>query len=121
VGTESGGMWSYAQGDTSVTDELSIEEYGTTIDFNVYPNPANETFYIQLENGEQGNYLSAGRRGKYSYELIDQIGRCVKKQDNIYSSTTTVNTSALERGVYGLKINIASQHHQLVKKIVIEK
>ncbi len=87
---------------TSSTNSLKEEPQ---VDFNLYPNPANN--YVILK---WGNLLPSQPN---RVELIDEQGKVISIQDNFEGNRLKVNTSSLSPGSYSLKI-------QLLDKILVK-
>ena len=86
----------------SKTETINSTE--TEFSFSVYPNPSNGIFTIDINIQEN-----------YSIEVISTLGKVVYSKDNISSST--INISNLQAGVYMLKI--ASKGKIKTKSIII--
>lgn len=84
-----------------------INQSGSVIKLNVYPNPmANE---LTIEVLDKANLLS--------YNLIDALGRVVLT-GNIESSLATINTTSLAKGFYSLSIkNIKGANLKTIKLV----
>jgi hypothetical protein len=88
---------------------VGIEEQ-TTIAQNIYPNPANESITIQLENNTNS----------VSLEIIDITGKAVMtKTLNGNMNNHQVDVRDLARGVYTLRLTSANQTQS--KQIVLTK
>jgi len=83
---------------------LSSADFSNT-DFNIYPNPSNGNFKIELKNTTEN----------YSVEIFSLIGQRVFEKENINSSTISV--SNLQQGMYLVKLTQGSK--SITKKIVI--
>lgn len=71
-----------------------IKNNKNTIGLTAYPNPIADVLTIEISNS-----IST----KLSYVLIDALGRVVDTH-SIENKTTTINTSALEKGFYSLQL-----------------
>ena len=120
VGNYEGGV-SFYKGVSTLTTTNSI---GNLIHFNfdLFPNPANNSFTVQILN------LPAGRPGEenkiYELQLFDVMGQLISK-DKILNNTFSYSTSALAQGVYICKVseinaNGVKTTGALIKRIVIQ-
>lgn len=75
------------------------------VDFDVYPNPANEVVTIST------------KESKFMVNIIDAIGREVLTHQSL-NAQTTINTQGLKAGVYWLKVQTNTGFS--VKKLVIQ-
>jgi hypothetical protein len=73
-------------------------------EFDVYPNPAQNTISIQTTIGN------------YEFKLIDALGRIVIEQ-KVKETSTTIDLSALAKGFYTLQF--LSQEKKITKKVLI--
>jgi glycosidase len=73
---------------TSVTDDLDQEN-----DFNIYPNPAKESIFIQWTHNEISKLL---------YQIIDMTGR-IKLEGEINADSKSINVQMLSDGLYFLQ------------------
>ena len=76
-----------------------------TVDFDVYPNPANEVVTIST------------KESTFMVNIIDAIGREVLTHQSL-NAQTTINTQGLKAGVYWLKVQTNTGFS--VKKLVIQ-
>ena len=65
-----------------------IQETDISDSFSIYPNPTNNAFIISMNKFEKMNYI-----------VFDITGKQVLN-NNLYTSQTEVNTSALPEGLY---------------------
>ncbi len=74
----------------------------------VYPNPAQETVNIKVEelNG-----------GAYHVELLDLMGRVIMREENIRESVYTFNRKDLNNGIYFIKVYSGKQSN--TKKLIL--
>lgn len=92
---------------TPVVDPLVfINEIGSTAEFSVYPNPAEDQLTIQSFEGEE-----------FDYTFVDMNGREVRS-GNLYG-IGTVDLSGIEKGVYLLYVLSAQNPHPSVVRIMI--
>jgi hypothetical protein len=75
----------------------------------IFPNPATNFVQISLIN-------SAELIG--TIELVDLLGKSIKKWTNVASNQTSIPVSELSKGVYFIEINTES-NLKIVKKLVI--
>ncbi|MBP8033559.1 MAG: PKD domain-containing protein [Bacteroidia bacterium] len=73
----------------------TIQEQNIISDLKVYPNPIADELTIEATTKDGSNL---------NYNLIDALGKIVL-QGNIENSKATINTSALEKGFYSLRIS----------------
>jgi len=96
---------------SSNMQSIGINENLGTVDFNIFPNPANDFVNIRFnENTENVNI-----------ELTNALGQVVYAEviDNTYSGESTeLNTSNLMPGIYFVKI--ASEGKLSTQKLIIE-
>ena len=88
---------------------LGMKENDISNLITIYPNPANESFTINI-----GTELSTK---DVSAILIDQLGREVKTKNTIFQNTIGIATTNIANGTYFIKINI--QNNTIVKKVII--
>lgn len=101
-GTVLGSMQDVAFGDSEtinfcVIDDLGIDEV-EALNFQLYPNPTNETFTISLENDANITY---------TIRLTDLSGRAVYKTA-LSDTQLTINVANIADGAYMLHVNGAS-------------
>ena len=77
-------------------------------DVSVYPNPANQSITILLENADEESY---------SVEMYNCIGSLVMKTNIIPGSSNNISTSDLPNGIYF--VNVRSGDTRISKKIII--
>ena len=78
-----------------------------------YPNPANNTVHLQLENGQH----SAIDTKELYYELYDAEGKILMR-NKIESSVTNVQIEALSNAIYFLRV---TQYNNVIKTFKIFK
>ena len=103
------------RGGVALFKSAPIVELGLTtydIELNIYPNPADQHFIIDLsESGVKAI-------NKASFTLIDMTGKEVIQEQLISKNMTKVNTDKLGRGLYVLRIYLNNQ--LITKRIVLE-
>ncbi|MCW3077680.1 MAG: hypothetical protein JWO32_2289, partial [Bacteroidetes bacterium] len=83
-----------------------VKHDGKTSDFvNVYPNPSNEHFTLEIKDYKKSNY-----------RLINSLGQLVL-QGALTANVNSLNTSELNTGIYFLEIN-TDDFTQRVKIII---
>lgn len=85
----------------------SVSKFDWATMYAVYPNPAKESFTIELT-----------REGQYQFILTDYTGRMVK-QVQFEGNSTSVNTKGLTKGMYLITI-LSSQNETIRSKVVVE-
>ncbi|HLV43029.1 MAG TPA: T9SS type A sorting domain-containing protein [Brumimicrobium sp.] len=110
VGTEIGGLWSYRAGDTTFLSLLNEQEI-TKIELSIYPNPTKGSFTIALDqlNGQ-----------KYSYRVLDQLGRVVASENNQYQSSVMVELENPKSGLYFIEVVLTDSLQRVVRKLLID-
>lgn len=89
--------------DSTVVNAISYME---VLNFNMYPNPANNLLTIETEN-----------EGKYDIQIFDLLGKIIVKQSFIGGSTT-INVSNLPKGLY--VVNLKYKNYSKHKKLILE-
>jgi hypothetical protein len=87
--------------------KLGLKENTSAVNFNVYPNPANGNFTINLEAFQNASYV-----------ITDISGKQVKAS-NLAGEETSVNCEGLNSGVYFVEVN--ADGAKSTQKIVITK
>jgi hypothetical protein len=87
--------------------KLRLKENTSAVNFNVYPNPANGNFTINLEAFQNTSYIISDISGK-------QV-----KTSNLVGEETAVNCEGLNSGVYFVEVN--ADGAKSTQKIVITK
>lgn len=102
---ESTNVWSLKK--TSVTT-LSGEGFKEmqNVNFNVYPNPASSTIFVEASSNESAKV-----------SIIDLTGRCVKEVE-ISGTVSTINIEDIESGVYF--ISVKQNDNNFVEKLVVK-
>ncbi len=96
--------------ETNFVDEsLSINDF-TTIDFSIYPNPANDKVTISL-NGEANE--------NFDVTLIDIQGKVISTPRFANDSIIELDVSALNSGMYFVRLK-NSTNEMMVKKLIIK-
>ncbi len=91
--------------DISVSGPFSVEE--NSVDWNVWPNPADNYLQIQYKNAIGGEYI----------QLLDVLGRVIEtKQSAGVEGTVRFNTASLAQGTYYLRFGNGS-----ARKIVVSR
>ena len=102
----------------NATDEWSVEEtYVVTLggeegveemlaNFNIYPNPATSTVFVESSLNE-----------KAQVSIIDLTGRCVKEVE-LSNHVSAINIEDIESGVYF--ITVEQNGNRLVEKLVVK-
>jgi hypothetical protein len=80
----------------------------------VFPNPANSTFTVQIMSDKNANYI---------LELFDVIGQKIGQQ-KISENKITINTESLKSGIYFCKVSETDHSgvriSSCTKKIIIQ-
>ncbi len=77
----------------------AIQTVYQTSEYSIYPNPANTILYIQFTNPE-----TKGRPDSYRVKIYDMNGKLVHEQ-SVNESTTTINVSNWNAGLYIMNLN----------------
>lgn len=87
-------------------DEVGLDKIASEIEFNIYPNPSNNSIWISVD------YLN-----NTSFELYDIQGREIIHNTKINSSVTSLDVSNLKKGVYIFKLitSNSSSNKKLIK------
>nr|WP_321235202.1 T9SS type A sorting domain-containing protein [uncultured Psychroserpens sp.] len=91
-----------------VEESLSVSE-SSTLEFDMYPNPAKETLTITLNASSLGNV---------TLDIVDLQGKLVLEKVISQSNTIDVNVSDLQSGLYFVKLNASNK--TLVEKLIIK-
>jgi poly(3-hydroxybutyrate) depolymerase len=87
----------------------AVNEVVAAAEVNIFPNPA--TSYVQVQSGQAIN----------SVLVYDQTGRAVVQVNDLNKENYELNTTALSKGVYFVKIKFSNENNTpIVKKIIIE-
>ena len=85
-----------------IKSELGIDEYET--EFAVYPNPVNNTLYINGGNAE------------YNYAMYNSMGQVVANGNA--KGTEQISVEGMTKGIYFLHLTSGTQ--VLVEKVVVK-
>ena len=81
------------------------------LDFNIYPNPADNSIYIQM--------LDQSYKDLVDLNIMDLRGRTVLKQTNIIQNGSCfLNIQQLSKGVY--MVNLRSDEFTAIKKLIVK-
>jgi hypothetical protein len=81
------------------------------LDFNIYPNPADNSIYIQM--------LDQSYQDKVDLNIMDLRGRTVLEQTNIIQNGSCyLNIQLLSKGVY--MVNLRSHEFTVIKKLIVK-
>jgi len=83
-------------------------EYVQVADVNVYPNPTNSILTVEFLNP---NFFTTVK-----ISVINIFGEIINEQDSLPSSSTSLDFSNLNSGIYFLSIE--SKHLTFIKKII---
>jgi len=83
--------------------------------YSIYPNPANNEIYINLDNSKMPENITSQN---FTIKLYDKM-MILKKQKSFASENTTLNVSDLKEGVYILQIISGNQTFE--EKIMINR
>ena len=72
---------------------VSVNELSNELTFSIYPNPAKESVFVQLENNAN------------NLQIIDIAGRTVITRSNLSTGINKLNLSDLNAGIYFIKIS----------------
>lgn len=103
LGNKRGGLGLYKSGFVS---EVGVEEIDI-LDFSIYPNPAQNSVFINVENAFNN---------PVKIEITDLTGRVIYNQ-NLTSNQTEINTSSFSNGLY--LINLISNGKKYTQKLII--
>jgi len=93
--------WIMHQAGLAMCDNTSISDNYSVIDYNIYPNPAKTTLFIQ----GQTDYIS-------KYEILNTFGQTMQSG---MVGDGRINVSFLENGIYLLKLNNSIRKFMLVR------
>jgi len=96
----------------SLTGLVDIDEHSivNNLDINIYPNPANEYFFINFTCLESKMYLIS---------IYDIVGKLIKEIDSQYQeSELKINISDMPKGIYF--ISVKDDYKSIVKKLIIQ-
>lgn len=90
-------------------ESLSINEYETTIDFSVYPNPTNEILFVEVPKNSQDLDVS----------IVSLVGQTIHSEKmNANQDKVIINSSAFETGVYIVKL-MSKDGVEAIRKVVV--
>lgn len=90
-------------------ESLSINEYETTIDFSVYPNPTNEILFVEVPKNSQDLDVS----------IVSLVGQTIHSEKmNANQDKVIINSSAFETGVYIVKL-MSRDGVEAIRKVVV--
>ena len=105
IGNYAGGFTIYTQSNISSVEENPLSQ----IQFNIYPNPANDKLTIAF---------ALPLKESMSFNVINNLGQIIKN-DILQNQSTTVDISYLPAGLYFFKVN--SVNSQIIQKLVITR
>ena len=79
-------------------------------EINVYPNPSEGRFNIEIES----------LPSSYTLNIFDQIGRLVHQENNILAVNCELNLDRLDNGMYHLILEFEDRRYQAVHKKLIK-
>lgn len=82
-----------------------------TATMHLYPNPANETTFVNIDGGTNATY---------SIQVSDLSGKSIIEYNNIKSGKTPINTSVLDAGIYFIHLS-QSGHGIATTRLMIIK
>lgn len=100
----SANVWNVNESYVNTPSGEGVEEI--LADFNIYPNPATSTIFIESTLIE-----------KAQVSIVDLTGRCVKEVE-ISNAVSTINIDDVERGVYF--ISVEQNGNRKVEKLVVK-
>lgn len=86
-------------------DEIGLDLISNEIEFNIYPNPANNSIWISVDN-----------LNNTSFEVYDIQGREIIHNTKLNSTLTSLDISNLNKGVYIFKLNTPKSSS--IKKLI---
>lgn len=104
VGNGKGGLNFYTVSD----GYLSVKEIQPEVDFKLYPNPARESIYLEID---QSTFTNS------SVRIYNLLGGLMNEQ-SINSTRTTIQVSQYPKGVYFL--TVSSEQGQKTKRFVVQ-
>lgn len=96
----------------SITGWVNIDEHSIVdnLDIKIYPNPANEYFFINFTNLESKTYLIS---------IYDIVGKLIKETDSHYqASELKINIANIPNGIYF--ISVQNDSKSIVKKLIVQ-
>ncbi len=92
---------------TQIINNVGIKEISSGLNFNLYPNPANDFITLELNNINQ----------HYQYYISDQIGKRISSVTSIKDYKTKINVSLLHQGMYFITL-LTTDGNKVTKKFV---
>jgi PQQ-dependent dehydrogenase (s-GDH family) len=90
---------------------LSTDEIANNTDFNIFPNPAKDTFKVNFAQGNNSDV---------NISIIDMQGKLVKTITNAYQNEN-INIAELSNGIYFLKTTKDNFNGARTKKLIVKK
>lgn len=81
------------------------------LDFNIFPNPARDEIQLSLNSEIKDEYI---------VQIFDLTGRLVSTSD-VTSKSTRINTTALNQGLYIIRLMNTRENKSQVKKLIISR
>ena len=94
-----------------VQSSVGIKELNNTAEVNLYPNPANNYFYLKMNDIQ----------GKTLISISDITGKVLRREEvdiNSANQLLIFSTLHLSKGLY--YVSIVNNNHTIVKKLIIE-
>ncbi len=95
--------WVVVKVEVTTPEGIGYEEIEAT-QFNVYPNPATSTVFVETNGDAQVN-------------IIDITGRCVKSVE-ITDNVSTINIEDINEGIYFIMIQ--NENNRVVEKLIVK-
>ena len=102
---ESTNVWTLKKISVTTLSGEGFEEM-QNVNFNVYPNPASSTVFVEISSNENAQV-----------SIIDLTGRCVKEIE-ISGAVSTINIEDVESGIYF--ISVKQNDNNFVEKLVVK-
>ncbi|WP_299129763.1 T9SS type A sorting domain-containing protein, partial [uncultured Winogradskyella sp.] len=90
-------------------DALSIDEFDSNFNINIYPNPTKSNINIEFE---------ANRALELDIQIIDMLGKIVYRNNSKNQSALSFNISDLENGTYFMNITDLESGSRIVKRVI---
>jgi hypothetical protein len=81
------------------------------LDFNIFPNPARDEIQLSLNSEIKDEYI---------VQIFDLTGRLLSTSD-VTSKSTRINTTALNQGLYIIRLMNTRENKSQVKKLIISR
>jgi len=91
----------------SITTDIIETELQNNLEFNVFPNPANESFTVELFNSKDVHFI-----------ITDNLGQEIRLENYIEFNKVVFDSSKLSKGIYF--IQVVSKEYLHTEKIIIE-